>query len=111
MSGFWKEQSSGGSGGGTDVSALQTQIANVNTKTNNHISNTDVHITDEEKTTLTNVTSHVNNNDIHVTSIEKTAYNNHISATDIHVTSSDKENITIIIDFSYFFCCYALIFI
>ena len=93
MSGFWKEQSSGGSGGGTDVSALQTQIANVNTKTNNHISNTNVHITDEEKTTLTNVTSHVNNNDIHVTSIEKTAYNNHISATDIHVTSSDKENI------------------
>ena len=93
MSGFWKEQSSGGSGGGTDVSALQTQIANVNTKTNNHISNTNVHITDEEKTTLTNVTSHVNNNDIHVTSIEKTAYNNHLSATDIHVTSSDKENI------------------
>ena len=61
MSGFWKEQSSGGSGGGTDVSALQTQIANATTKTNNNISNTDVHITDEEKTDFTlTLKGHIN---------------------------------------------------
>ena len=60
MSGFWKDQSSGGSGGGTDVSGLQTQITSVNTKVNNHIGDTNSHVTSADKANINKAHTHTN---------------------------------------------------
>ena len=78
------------------ISALGYEPANgkIETTAENHISDTDVHITSDERelwtTNVENLNSHKSDTAIHVTSEEKQTWNNHKVDTTIHITDEER---------------------
>ena len=65
--------------------------ASERTNWTNHISNANVHVTSDEKSTLSNAKTHMNNTTVHITSTERSNWNaarGHIEDADRHVAYS-----------------------